>query len=205
MTNNMNVPIFPLQMVLFPTIATSMRIFEQRYLRMVREAMASQSPFGVVPITTGREVGATPEIYSWGTLVEISDFDQLPDGLLGISVVGRQRLHVLDTQIEDDGLMTADVEVFPEDPDEAIGFAEDDLVDMLESLAVHMGVDTATFMAGLNKATLAWRLAGVLPVQPELKMLLLAMDDVETRLLEVKKWVIELRMRRGAKNKQADR
>ena len=55
-------------------------------------------------------------------------------------------------------------------------------------------------MKDLTKATLAWRLAGVLPVQPELKMSLLAMDNVDARLMEVKKWLLELRMRRASKS-----
>jgi len=51
------------------------------------------------------------------------------------------------------------------------------------------------FLADLTKATLVWRLAGVLPVDPERKRSLLAMATVDERLLEIKKWVIELRMR----------
>lgn len=189
------IPLFPLQVVLYPTIATRLQVFEQRYLRLVRECIAEQKPFGVVPITRGKEAGATPDIYQWGTLVSIHDFDQTPNGLFTITIRGEQRIEVLDTRVEDDGLMIANVKLFDEDPEEHISFAEDDLVDMLESLAKHMGISSDTFLKDLTKANLAWRLAGVLPVQPELKMSLLAMDDVEARLLEVKKWVIEMRMR----------
>ena len=192
------IALFPLQIILYPTIASRMQIFEQRYLRLVRESMANEQPFGIVPIVTGREVGKAPEIFSWGTLVLIRDFEQLSNGLLSVTVQGEQRIHVLDTRVEEDGLMMADVEIFDEEDDESIGFAEDDLVDMLESLAKHMGVDKAVFLDGLTRATLVWRLAGVLPVDAERKMSLLAMTSVDERLLEVKKWVIELRMR-GAK------
>ncbi len=192
---NIEIPLFPLQVVLYPTIATRLQVFEQRYLRLVRECMAEQKPFGVVPITRGKEAGAMPDIYHWGTLVSIQDFDQTPNGLFTITIRGQQRIEVLDTRVEDDGLMVANVKVFDEDPEEHISFAEDNLVDMLESLAKHMGVSSDTFLKDLTRANLAWRLAGVLPVQLELKMSLLAMDDVEARLSEVKKWVIEMRMR----------
>ncbi|RLA47107.1 MAG: ATP-dependent protease La domain-containing protein [Gammaproteobacteria bacterium] len=195
METSTEIPLFPLQMVLYPTIATRLQVFEQRYLRLVRESLAEQKPFGVVPITKGKEAGSTPEIYPWGTLVTIQDWDQLPNGLFGIAIKGEQRLHVESTRVEDDGLMIAEAKIYEPDPDEHITFAEDDLVDMLESLAKHMGIDSKTFLAGINKASLAWRLAGVLPVQPELKMSLLAKDDVEARLFEVKKWVIEMKMR----------
>lgn len=196
MTTTTEIPLFPLQVILYPTIATQLQVFEQRYLRLVRESMAEEKPFGVVPIISGKEAGATPEIYPWGTLVSIRDFDQMPNGLFGITIMGEQRIHVNGTRVEDDGLMVADVEIFEPEADEHITFAEDDLVDMLESLAKHMGVDSETFLEGISRAKLAWRLAGVLPVQPELKMSLLAIDDVETRLFEVKKWVVEMKMRR---------
>lgn len=197
MNSPIEIPLFPLQIVLYPTLPSRMQIFEQRYLRLVRESMANDQPFGIVPIVQGREVGAAPEIFPWGTVVKIQDFEQLPNGLLSVVVVGEQRLQVLNTRVEEDGLMVAQAEILPPATEEPISFAEDDLVDMLESLAKHMGVDQETFLAGLNKETLVWRLAGVLPVDAENKMSLLAMGSVEERLMTLKKWVIELRMRGG--------
>lgn len=199
-TDTDEIPLFPLQVVLYPTIATRLQVFEQRYLRLVRDSMSGDKPFGVVPITRGREAGATPEIFPWGTLVRVQDWDQLPNGLLGVVIKGEQRLQVLDTRVEEDGLMVARAQVFEPEPEEPPTFSEDDLIDALESLARHMGVANETFMKDLTKATLAWRLAGVLPVQPELKMSLLAMDNVDARLMEVKKWLLELRMRRASKS-----
>ena len=198
MSTKKEIALFPLQIILYPTIGSRMQIFEQRYLRLVKESMADAKPFGILPIVEGKEVGATPEIFPWGTLVTIRDFEQLPNGLLSIAVQGEQRIHIGATRVEDDGLMFGEAEIFAADGDEPIGFAEDDLVDMLESLATHMGVDKSVFLADLTKATLVWRLAGVLPVDPERKRSLLAMATVDERLLEIKKWVIELRMR-GAK------
>ena len=189
------IALFPLQIILYPTISSRMQIFEQRYLRLVKESMANSKPFGILPIVGGREVGATPEVFPWGTLVTIRDFEQQPNGLLSIVVQGEQRVHIGATRVEEDGLMFGDAEIFAVDNDEPIGFAEDDLVDMLESLASHMGIDKSLFLSDLTRATLVWRLAGVLPVDPERKRSLLAMATVDERLLEIKKWVIELRMR----------
>jgi len=192
------IALFPLQTVLYPTIGSRMQIFEQRYLRLVKESMADEKSFGILPIVEGKEVGATPEIFPWGTLVSIRDFEQLPNGLLSIAVQGEQRIHVGTTRVEEDGLMFGEAEIFAADDGEPISFAEDDLVDMLESLATHMGVDKSVFLTDLTKATLVWRLAGVLPVDPAHKRSLLAMATVDERLMVIKKWVIELRMR-GAK------
>ncbi|OUS12490.1 hypothetical protein A9Q89_06300 [Gammaproteobacteria bacterium 53_120_T64] len=195
MSRQQEIALFPLQLILYPSIGSRMQIFEQRYLRLVKESMAGEKPFGILPIVEGKEVGTTPEVFPWGTLVTIRDFEQLPNGLLSIAVQGEQRIHIGATRVEADGLMFGDAEIFAVDSDEPIGFDEDDLVDMLESLATHMGVDKSVFLADLTKATLVWRLAGVLPVDPQRKRSLLAMATVDERLLEIKKWVIELRMR----------
>lgn len=188
-------PVFPLQRVVFPGVTIPMRIFEQRYLRLVRESLAAERPFAVVPIRTGREVGATPEIAEHGTLVTIADWSQLPNGLLGIEIRGERRLRVGATRIEADGLMLGDVTL--EAPDQPAPLADDDrdLVALLGDLARHFGVEARYLDAGLDGNTLAWRLADLLPAPLERKIALLAMSDPLVRLIEVRSWVIELSQR----------
>lgn len=188
-------PVFPLQRVVFPGVTIPMRIFEQRYLRLVRESLAARRPFAVVPIRSGREVGATPVIAEHGTLVTIADWSQLPNGLLGIEIRGERRLRVRTTRIEADGLMLGDITL--EAPDQPAPLAEDDrdLVALLGDLARHFGVETRYLDAGLDGNTLAWRLADLLPAPLERKIALLAMADPLVRLIEVRSWVIELSQR----------
>ncbi len=117
-------PLFPLQRLVFPGVAIPMRIFEQRYLRLVRDTLAADGGFGVVPILAGREVGATPSIAPLGTWVRIVDWSTLPGGLLGIEIRGERRLRVGATRIEADGLMRGEVtQLAPEVP---LPLAEDD-------------------------------------------------------------------------------
>lgn len=185
-------PLFPLQRTVFPGVTIPMRIFEQRYLRLVRESLATAKPFAVVPILSGREVGATPVIAERGTLVTIADWSQLPNGLLGIEIRGEQRLRVGATRVEADGLMVG--EVMLDAPDQTVPLAGDDsdLVALLGDLARHFGVEARYVNDSLDGITLAWRLADLLPVPLERKIALLAMADPLVRLIEVRSWVIEL-------------
>lgn len=187
------VPLFPLQRILFPGVALGMQIFEQRYLRLVRESLAGPKPFGVVPIVEGREVGETPEIWRWGTLVDIRDWTQMPNGLLGITVQGERRLRVLSTSVEDDGLMMGEVALSPPEGAMAVGEDDADLIGLLEFLARKVGVEERHFTTGLTCATLAWRLADLLPVVPAIKVTLLEVDDARERLAQVRTWVAQLR------------
>ena len=94
-------PLFPLSGVLFPFGRVPLKIFEPRYLDLVRDCMKSSSPFGVVWIRRGAEVvqrgRAAPELGDYGTCAHIVDWDQLPNGLLGITIEGAQRFELMET------------------------------------------------------------------------------------------------------------
>ncbi|HEX4880933.1 MAG TPA: LON peptidase substrate-binding domain-containing protein [Porticoccaceae bacterium] len=185
-------PLFPLQRLVFPGVAIPMRIFEQRYLRLVRDTLAADGGFGVVPILAGREVGATPSIAPLGTWVRIVDWSTLPGGLLGIEIRGERRLRVGATRIEADGLMRGEVtQLAPEVP---LPLAEDDadLVALLGELARELGVAERYLDAALDGSQLAWRLADLLPVPLASKIALLELDDPAARLALVRRWVWQM-------------
>ena len=77
-------PLFPLSTVLFPGGPLRLRIFEPRYLDMVRHCLKESRPFGVVLILEGAEAGEVASVAATGTSARLVDFDTLPDGLLGI-------------------------------------------------------------------------------------------------------------------------
>ena len=89
----MQLPMFPLRIVLFPQGPLPLRIFEARYVDMVRRCMHESLDFGVLLILEGSEVGPSTTV-EVGTTAHIADFHQLADGLLGISCVGRRRFRV---------------------------------------------------------------------------------------------------------------
>ena len=110
MADAASLPLFPLHTVLVPGAALDLRIFERRYLDMVRDCGRSGSGFGVCLILDGDEAGrpATPAAFGCEALIE--DFGSTPEGLLSLRVRGRRRFHALRTRVRDSGLVVADIE-----------------------------------------------------------------------------------------------
>jgi hypothetical protein len=102
------IALFPLNTVLFPGGPLPLRIFEPRYVDMVRGCMREQRGFGVVLIRSGNEVGAA-EFESVGTLARIVDFHALADGLLGLVTLGDRRFRVISRRRQSDGLNLGEV------------------------------------------------------------------------------------------------
>lgn len=91
----MELPLFPLHTVLCPGIALPLHIFEDRYRELVRHCIDTASPFGVVLITEGREVGGgSLSLAATGTLAEIRQVGRYPDGRFDLLVVGTRRFTI---------------------------------------------------------------------------------------------------------------
>lgn len=84
-------PLFPLATVLFPGAPLPLHIFEERYRLMIGRCLEEQSPFGVVLIQSGEEVGGSAVFHQVGTLAEIVKSERLDDGRYIINTVGRRR------------------------------------------------------------------------------------------------------------------
>jgi Lon protease-like protein len=87
-------PLFPLSSVLFPGGTLGLRLFEPRYLDLVKRCGRSGEGFGICLILQGQEAGAPAIPAAVGTEAAIVDFAMTDDGLLGITVEGRRRFHV---------------------------------------------------------------------------------------------------------------
>ena len=118
-----DVPIFPLSTVLFPGGVMPLRIFEARYLDMVRDCMQQDSGFGVCLITRGREVGAAADHEEIGCMARIAEWEMEQLGLLQIRAIGTHRFRILTRNVQKDGLVRADVQPIADDPQ--IGLPED--------------------------------------------------------------------------------
>jgi Lon protease-like protein len=177
-------PLFPLGLVLFPDGPLGLRIFEPRYVDMVKRCMREASPFGVVLIRQGQEAGAeTPRIETTGTSAEIVDFHQLPDGLLGLSCVGRRRFRVLAHRRQADGLNIGEIEWLAPEPLEPVPARLEPLAELLRSVLPELGGPYAKMTARLDDA--AWvghRLVEILPIPLADKQLYLELDDPIARL-----------------------
>ncbi|MGR8921535.1 MAG: LON peptidase substrate-binding domain-containing protein [Gammaproteobacteria bacterium] len=110
------IALFPLGLVLFPGGRLPLRIFEARYVDMVGDCMREQRPFGVVPISEGRDTGPVPSFHGSGTLAVIDNFDQGADGLLLISAHGTERFELESHRVREDGLVLGRLGTVPEMP-----------------------------------------------------------------------------------------
>src|SRR5215813_12544949 len=88
-------PLFPLNTVLFPGMALPLHIFEERYKLMIGECVKDSLPFGVVLIKSGSEVGPGASIHRVGTTAQITQIEQLGEGRLNIATLGHSRFRIL--------------------------------------------------------------------------------------------------------------
>jgi Lon protease-like protein len=88
------VPLFPLGTVLFPHMPMSLHIFEERYKAMMRDCRRESTTFGIVAIRSGQETGGGAVPYEVGTLAQLDEIEELPDGGYNLVVVGASRFHI---------------------------------------------------------------------------------------------------------------
>ncbi len=100
MIEQRDLPLFPLNTVLFPGMALPLHIFEERYKLMIERCLRESQPFGVVLIRSGEEVGPGATIYNVGTTAHITQTERLPDGRLNIATLGYRRFKVHEVRRE---------------------------------------------------------------------------------------------------------
>lgn len=182
--------IFPLRTVLFPGGVLPLRVFEARYLELVRECTTADLPFGVCLITHGTDTDPNARHEAVGCTARIVDFDSEESGLLNLRVIGGERFRVLDRRVRQDGLIRADIEMI--DPDDTAEIPEefggcvtlvrrlvDDLVareadPMRRMIAEPYRFESASWVGN--------RLGEFLPIAPRARQKLMELDDAVTRL-----------------------
>jgi len=182
--NTIEIPLFPLRTVLFPGGYLPLRIFEQRYLTMIRDCARSDSGFGVCLIREGEEAVSPVKTTEVGTYAQIIDWYTLEDGLLGVSATGTVRFRTENAWQEDDGLFRAEVQVIPEPPGSPIPEAYSILSDVLGRFMEKLEHQYPSFTpAHLQDASwVGYRLAELLPLGGIEKQHLLELEDPFDRL-----------------------
>jgi Lon protease-like protein len=178
------IPLFPLNAVLFPGSTLGLRIFEARYLDMVRECARSARGFGVCLIMQGQEAGEPALPAAVGTLASIVDFDTLPDGLLGISVTGGTRFRVQKSRIRGNGLVIGEVREWPDEPVVPVPIEFSLLPAILERLAEQAGLSWRNGPRERydDASWVGFRLAELLPLGDAERQHLLEVTDPVDRL-----------------------
>lgn len=182
--NAIEIPLFPLHTVLFPDGHLPLRIFEQRYLAMVRECARTDSGFGVCLILEGEESVAPVQTAQMGTLARIADWYTLEDGLLGVSIVGTYRFQLEHTLRHDDGLYFGAVVRLPEPSSCAVPESFFVLCQVLERFMDKLGQHYPSYTPErLDDAVwVGYRLSELLPLSTLEKQHLLELTDPIERL-----------------------
>lgn len=182
-------PLFPLNTVLFPGGPLSLRVFEPRYLDMVRRCFKEVSPFGVVLILAGAEAGEISAVADIGTSARLVDFDTLPDGLLGVTCVGERRFRLQRRWQQGDGLNLAEIDYLPTDAPRALPERLGHLSELLREVLPKIGGGYAHIDSHYEEA--GWvgnRWAEILPLTVAERLELLVLEDPVARLERVAAW-----------------
>jgi uncharacterized protein len=183
-------PLFPLDTVLFPGGRLPLRVFEARYMDMVRTAMRDGSEFGVVLISKGREAadyGVETEIIGCRAHIEAWDMAQL--GVLEIATSGTERFRIVEREVRPDGLLVASVEDFEPEAPVGIPASARRCVTLLESVVERLDAETSEADSAIARPyrfdDATWvgnRLAEFLPIPLPAKQRLMALTDALARL-----------------------
>jgi len=178
------IPIFPLRTVLFPGGQLPLRIFEQRYLDMVKKCSRTDTGFGVCFLVEADEDQSRFQSARVGTLARIVDWYTMEDGLLGLTTEGTSRFILQKDRHDENGLMVGEVSWLPEPPTTTMPVAFDVLSQVLarfmEKASDHYSDYTPEMLQ--DASWVGYRLSELLPLGGVEKQHLLELDDPIDRL-----------------------
>lgn len=183
-SNTTPLGLFPLQTVLVPGASLGLRIFEPRYLDLVRECSRAGAGFGVVLLLEATDDATPVAPAAFGTEAVIEDFGTGEDGLLTLRVRGKRRFHATRVRVRDNGLQVADIEWCDADPREPVRPEHALLATVLERVIDQVGGEYARASAADfdDAGWVGWRLAELLPLDLLQRQSVLQMDDPHARL-----------------------
>lgn len=199
--NNNWLPLFPLNTVLFPDGILPLKVFEARYIDMVRACMKGELPFGVVLIKSGSEVGEAAEPEMVGTLARITRWDMEDLGVLLLRTQGGERFRIQDTRILPDRRLEAQISLLAPD---AIAPATEVHLNCAKTLkavidninakgkADHGPGFESPFAQPLKFDDAGWvanRWCEILPIPLKARQKLLELDDPQIRLSVVHQYL----------------
>ena len=113
-------PLFPLNTILFPTMPLPLHIFEERYKKMINQCIDANAPFGVILIKSGKEVGGSAKPHNIGTVAQIKRVEMINEGRMNLLVIGEHRFRITEIT-QEQPILTADVDFLkPEKTDASL-------------------------------------------------------------------------------------
>ncbi|MBI3935833.1 MAG: LON peptidase substrate-binding domain-containing protein [Betaproteobacteria bacterium] len=173
--------LFPLHTVLFPGGTLPLKVFEQRYIELTKICLRDNRPFGVCLIKEGREVGAPATPHATGCLATIIRWDMPQLGVFQLVAQGTQRFAIVRSAAGNNGLISATVELLPEEIPSAP--RDEVCVQVLKAIVERVGAERFPAPPRFDEAGwVGYRLAEALPLSATVKQQLLEMSDAHARL-----------------------
>lgn len=196
-------PLFPLKTVLFPDGILPLKVFETRYIDMLRECMKRDTPFGVVLIKSGQEVGVAAEPEDVGCLANITGWDMENLGVMMLRTRGGERFRILETRVLPDQRLEARIEMLAADTAAPISdihvscartlkIVIDDIYakgraergeDFISPFSMPAQLDNAGWVAN--------RWCEILPIPLKARQKLLELGDAQSRLSVVHQYLLQ--------------
>lgn len=184
------IPLFPLGTVLFPDGVIALKIFEARYLDMIKTCLREKTEFGVISIMNDQgKDDSFPTFSQIGTLAQIEDFDPVQPALYMTKSIGTQRFQLLNSEQEANGLWVGEVILLENDPITPIPEEHQNIVKLLnEIISVIQSEDLlgdSPFKKPFKTDDCGWvsnRFAELLPISLAQKNHLLAQTNPRIRL-----------------------
>jgi len=186
------IPLFPLETVLFPDGVIALKIFEARYLDMIKQCLREKTEFGVISIIQDQDDShdnLTPRFSSIGTLALIEDFDPIQPALYITKSFGTQRFKLLSSSQEANGLWVGEIILLEKDPlipipkeHQRVAKLLDEIIAVIQSENL---LSDAPFKKPYMTEDCGWvsnRLAELLPISLAQKNHLLAQINPRIRL-----------------------
>jgi len=185
-------PLFPLNAVLFPGGTLNLRVFEQRYMTLVKDCFKRESSFGICLIAEGAEVGAPAQPHAVGTEARIVAWDMTQPGILNITVRGEGRFRIQSSAADATGLLQARVEPIAAEPEMPVPEALAALVPLLQAMAADAGAERLPPPHRFDDAAwVGYRFCELLPIPAIARQKLLELEDPISRLEIVFKFLAQ--------------
>lgn len=187
-------PLFPLNAVLFPDGVLPLKVFEARYIDMVRDCLKSDAPFGIVKILSGQEVGSAAQPEQVGCLAHISQWDMQEQGILLLYIRGGERFRIQQTRVLADQRMEAQIQTIAPEVKALVSEAHVQCAKALKSVideiegkgsSEHGESFVSPFARPIRLDDAAWvanRWCEILPIPLKARQKLLELHNAQSRL-----------------------